>query len=130
MPSASVLSKKPPIYKVCPQSVWESIRTLDEWTGSMHDQRDGFIHFSAAHQLAGTVARHFSGQSRLKLIAVDPDRLGAQLLWEASRDGDLFPHLYGPLPLSAVIEARDLIVNDNGLIEGVGPDVHGDTLFN
>ncbi len=96
---------------------------LDEWTGSTHDLRDGFIHFSAAHQLAGTVGRHFAGQSNLMLISVDPDRLGAQLRWESSRDGDLFPHLYGPLPLSAVIETRDLIVNDKGLIEGVEPHV-------
>lgn len=108
-----------PIYKVCPQSVWESIRNLDEWTGSEHDQRDGFIHFSAAHQLAGTVTRHFSGQANLMLISVDPDRLGTQLRWEPSRGGDLFPHLYGAFPLSAVIDARALMINDDGLISGV-----------
>ena len=119
MASIFVPSNNPPIYKVCSQSVWESIRSLDEWTGSAHDERDGFIHFSAAHQLAGTVAKHFSGQTNLVLISIDPKRLGGRLRWEPSRDGDLFPHLYGPLSLNAVIESRELVLNDQGLIDGI-----------
>jgi len=42
------------------------------------------------------------------LIAVDADALGDALKWELSRDGDLFPHLYGELPLAAVLWARPL----------------------
>jgi uncharacterized protein (DUF952 family) len=38
----------------------------------------------------------------LMLIAVDAAALGAPLKWEVSRGGDLFPHLYGPLPMAAV----------------------------
>ena len=107
-----------PIYKVCSRSDWETIRTLDAWAGSPHDLRDGFIHFSAAHQLAGTVSKHFAGQSNLMLISVDPVHLGDRLKWETSRDGDLFPHLYGPLLLAAVIDAQELVMNE-GRIQGV-----------
>jgi uncharacterized protein (DUF952 family) len=59
--------------------------------------RDGFIHLSTATQLAETLRRHFSGQSDLVLVEVDPGDLGDALRWEPSRGGDLFPHLYGPL---------------------------------
>ena len=42
------------------------------------------------------------------LVAVDADALGAQLRWEPSRGGALFPHLYGELPLTAVVWSRPL----------------------
>jgi uncharacterized protein (DUF952 family) len=48
------------------------------------------------------------------LLAVDPDKLGAALKWEPSRGGLLFPHLYGPLPLPAVLSARDLPLGADG----------------
>ncbi len=38
-----------------------------------------------------------------KLLSVDPDRFGTGLRWEASRGGALFPHLYGTLPVDAVV---------------------------
>jgi len=48
------------------------------------------------------MAKHFAGQCGLLLVAVDADALGGTLKWEPSRGGDLFPHLYAALPLSAV----------------------------
>ncbi|MBI1186504.1 MAG: DUF952 domain-containing protein [Alphaproteobacteria bacterium] len=80
----------------------------DAYDGSQDDGRDGFIHLSTAAQVEGTLARHFAGEQGLLLIAVDARALGAALRWEASRDGALFPHLYGPLPLSAVRSVRAL----------------------
>jgi uncharacterized protein (DUF952 family) len=55
-----------------------------------------------------TAAKHFSGQADLLLVAVDAARLGAALRYEASRGGALFPHLYGPLDLAAVVWAKTL----------------------
>ena len=72
------------------------------FTGALIDVTDGFIHFSTASQAAETARRHFAGQADLLLVAIDADRLGAALRYEASRGGDLFPHLYAPLELSAV----------------------------
>jgi uncharacterized protein (DUF952 family) len=66
------------------------------------DLADGYIHFSTRDQVAETAAKHFAGQANLLLIAVAADALGPALKWEPSRGGALFPHLYGPLPLSAV----------------------------
>ncbi len=109
------------IYKVCSRSVWEEIRTLTSWNGSAHDRRDGFIHFSTASQLEGTVRKHYAGQTDLMLLAIDADSLGESLKWEPSRDGDLFPHLYGPLLISSIEAAQDLAMSpEDGTI-----DIHG-----
>ena len=98
------------IYKVCSKAVWEEIRQLTSWDGSPHDLRDGFIHFSTASQLDGTVRKHYAGQTDLMLLAIDAELLGEALKWEPSRGGDLFPHLYGPLLISTVESAQDLTV--------------------
>jgi uncharacterized protein (DUF952 family) len=90
------------IYKICEKALWREAETERRFFGSPADLRDGFIHFSTAAQLAGTAARHFAGVADLLLVAVDADALGGQLKWETSRGGDLFPHLYAALPLSAV----------------------------
>lgn len=67
------------------------------YRGSADDVRDGFIHLSAESQVEVTLRRHFAGQSDLVLVAFDASTLGEALRWEPSRDGALFPHLYGPL---------------------------------
>ena len=72
------------------------------------DQRDGFVHLSAAHQVRATAQKHFSGKADLVLISVAQEILGPSLKWEASRGGDLFPHIYGPLQLDAIDEAVPL----------------------
>ena len=83
-------------------------RTGGRFLGTEVDERDGFIHFSTAAQVAETAAKHFAQKSDLMLIAVDADALGAALKWERSRGGELFPHLYAALPLAAVRWARPL----------------------
>jgi len=90
------------IYKICEQVSWRAALAASRYCGSAVDERDGFIHFSTAAQLAETAAKHFTGQTDLILVAVDGDALGANLKWEPSRGGDLFPHLYAALPLAAV----------------------------
>lgn len=96
------------IYKICERTLWLAAEAAGRFRGSAVDERDGFIHFSTASQLADTAAKHFAGQSNLVLIAVDADALGAGLKWERSRGGDRFPHLYAALPLAAVRWARSL----------------------
>ncbi len=78
------------------------------------DQADGYIHFSTAEQAPETAAKWFAGREDLTLLAVDVDALGADLVWEPSRGGALFPHLYAALPLSAVVWSRPLPVGPDG----------------
>lgn len=90
------------IYKICPQALWQDAERTGVFHGMPVDHGDGFIHFSTAGQVAETARRHFAGQDGLLLVAVDDQALDGALKWEPSRGGALFPHLYGPLPLTAV----------------------------
>ncbi|WP_404309908.1 DUF952 domain-containing protein [Neorhodopirellula lusitana] len=74
----------------------QAIRT-GSFAGSTLDQADGFLHFSTEAQVAGTLAAHYAGATDLWLIRVRTQVLGDDLRWEKSRDGSLFPHLYGTL---------------------------------
>jgi uncharacterized protein (DUF952 family) len=96
------------IFKICSKAVWEQIQHLTSWPGSQHDLRDGFIHFSTASQLEGTIQKHYAGQTDLMLLAIEGDTLGEALRWEPSRGGELFPHLYGALPIASVISVESL----------------------
>jgi uncharacterized protein (DUF952 family) len=103
------------IYHICRRQEWEAARASGRYLGSSQDKADGFIHFSDTGQVKGSAAKHRAGQAGLVLLAVDEARLGAALKWEASRGGALFPHLYGPLPVEAVISVHDLPLGADGL---------------
>lgn len=90
------------IYKILPERSWLEAVTRGRFGGSPIDVADGFIHFSTASQVRDTAAKHFAGGSSLLIVAVSTADLGAQLRWEPSRGGDLFPHLYAALPMAAV----------------------------
>ena len=90
------------IYKICERTSWRLAEQIGTYRGSAADARDGFIHFSTAAQLAGTLAKHFAGHRELLLVAIDAGALGEALKWEPSRGRELFPHLYAGLPLAAV----------------------------
>jgi uncharacterized protein (DUF952 family) len=96
------------IYKICERAQWRAAEAAGQYLGSGVDKRDGFIHFSTAAQVSETASKHFAKAKDLILVAVDAGALGAQLRWEHSRGGALFPHLYAALPLRAVRWARPL----------------------
>ncbi|TAH65744.1 MAG: DUF952 domain-containing protein [Rhodopseudomonas palustris] len=102
------------IYKICDASAWREAERQGAFAGSADDLRDGFIHFSTAVQVSGTLSRHFAGRSGLFLIAVDADALGDALRWEPSRNDELFPHLYGALDIGAVRAVLELPVRPDG----------------
>jgi uncharacterized protein (DUF952 family) len=102
------------IYHMCPAELWEAAVAAGSYHGTEDDRRDGFIHFSTAAQLRESARRHRAGQSGLVLVAVEAARLGERLRWEPSRGGALFPHLYGPLPVEAVVAVHDLPLGPDG----------------
>jgi uncharacterized protein (DUF952 family) len=91
-------------YKIIDAAEWTAAQSAGAYAGSAVDLADGYIHMSTADQLAETAAKHYAGRTGLVLLSVDLDRLGAGLKWEPSRGGALFPHLYGALPVEAVVE--------------------------
>ena len=93
------------IYKILDAAEWAESELRGLYHGSEVDRRDKYIHFSTAAQVHETARRHFAGRRNLVLVAVNADALD-ELRWEPSRDGELFPHLYGPLPVMAARWAK------------------------
>ncbi len=104
----------PVIYKIVPTDLWRDAKETGVFKGAAIDLTDGFIHFSTAAQVRETAQKHFSGQDDLLLVAVDGGALGDKLVFETSRGGDQFPHLYAPLPLDSVLWETPLTLDDDG----------------
>jgi uncharacterized protein (DUF952 family) len=85
------------IYKIISKELWQNAETAGLFKGAPVDIADGFIHFSTTTQVQETARRHFKGQHDLLLLTLDDQDLGDALIYEPSRGGDLFPHLYAPL---------------------------------
>jgi uncharacterized protein (DUF952 family) len=104
------------IFKIFRRPEWNALVAAGETAGAPVDLTDGYIHFSTAAQVAETAARHFATESDLVLVAVDADRLGADLRWELSRGGALFPHLYRLLRAGDVVWDKSLPLGASGHI--------------
>jgi uncharacterized protein (DUF952 family) len=91
------------VYKIMSAAELQRMRDDGAFHGSPVDVADGYIHLSCGSQLAATLEKHFSGIEGLMLVAVDLSQLGETVRWEPARDGQLFPHIYGPLPIAAVV---------------------------
>ena len=100
------------VFKVCEEDDWENTKNEDLFFGSKADRRDGFIHFSTSEQLKETLEKHFKSKSSLYLLEVQTDDL--ELVWEISRNNQLFPHLYEPLPLSMVSKVYRIFIDAEG----------------
>ena len=96
------------IFKIVHRAEWDAAVKAGRYDGSAHDTRDGFLHFSTAKQLMGTLEKHYAGADDLILVAVEDDTLGPVLKWETSRGGELFPHLYAPLAMAHMRWSADI----------------------
>jgi uncharacterized protein (DUF952 family) len=103
-----------PVYKILRGREMAELAVEGIFAGSADDRRDGFVHLSAAEQVAGTAARHFAGETGLWIVAFDPIAMDTALRWEVSRGGARFPHLYRALILTDVIWARPLPLGPEG----------------
>ena len=103
------------IYKILAREEWAAAEAAGAFAGSAVDLTDGYIHFSTAAQAPETARRHFAGQAGLVVLEIEADDLGEALVWEPSRGGDLFPHLYGPLPIGRVRAVTDAPLGADGV---------------
>ncbi len=109
------------IYKIFRRPEWDAFRAAGSTAGAPIDLADGYIHFSTADQAPETARRYFAGLTDILLVALETERLGEALVWEPSRGGALFPHLYRRLSLADVIWDKSLPLGATGHIfpEGV-----------
>jgi uncharacterized protein (DUF952 family) len=103
---------------------WEKARIEGEYTAPSL-QSDGFIHCSTLKQTVDTANIFFKGQNGLILLCIDEDKLVSECKYEdpsvaGKHDpevGNIFPHIYGPINLSAVINILDFPTNENGVFK-------------
>lgn len=101
-------------YKILTRDQFAALKADGTFAGAPIDLQDGYIHMSTQAQAAETAAKHFAGQDDLVLAMVDLVALGDAVKWEESRGGQLFPHLYAPLPMSAVTTKTVLRLDAEG----------------
>lgn len=103
------------IYKILRRDEWLTAQSAGVFEGSGIDHRDGYIHFSTAKQAQETARLHFKGAADLVVLEVDAAAMGDAIVWEPSRGGSLFPHLYGKLPTARVIAVHEAPLDGAGV---------------
>ena len=110
------------IYHITSQMAWSEARERGDYRAESLES-EGFIHCSTGQQVVPVAEKFYKGQDSLLLLVIEPDRLTSDLKWEPPSggtpppgvpDGDLFPHIYGPINLEAVIRVFDLQSEPDG----------------
>ena len=93
---------------LCASEEWDAARSVGELRPPSLAEM-GFVHLSTLEQVHLPANRVFAGRNDLVLLRLDAGLLGSPVLWEPGAPSDppsmVFPHLYGPLPVAAVIVA-------------------------
>ncbi len=90
---------------LCQRAGWEQALASGEYRAASLE-KEGFIHCSRPEQVQRVALRFYREAPGLILLWIDPDGVRPEIRWEAI-DGEIFPHIYGPLNLDAVISAQD-----------------------
>ena len=101
-------------FRLSTPETWSAAMAAGEFTGEADDLRDGFIHLSAAGQVEGTLLKYYADKPKLVLAEIDLKAVESGLKWEKSRGGELFPHIYGSIPASAVRSVRLVAKDEEG----------------
>lgn len=101
------------IYILCAPQAYETARALGHYESESLPV-EGFIHASPAHQLTRVANKYYQPHESLCLLTVDEGRVNAPVQWEAISNGDLYPHIYGPLNMDAVTSVRTISRQPDG----------------
>ncbi|MEI5906987.1 DUF952 domain-containing protein [Bacillus spongiae] len=102
------------ILHIMTRQEWDIIKESVKYTPKSI-QTDGFIHCCTKEQIANVANQFFSGQTNLVLLRIDPDKVTSTIVFEdLQKLGQLFPHIYGPLNLNAVMNVIQFKPNIDG----------------
>ena len=107
-------------FKIIAAEEWAEIVASGAYGGSAVDLADGYIHLSTADQFTETAGKYYAGRDGLMSLSVDLAPLGETVVWEPARGGQMFPHIYGPLPVAAVTARRLFRVDADGRVHEEG----------
>lgn len=111
-------SRMDTLLHICPRTEWQNARQQGEYRPAGLAS-EGFLHCSTPAQVAATANRFYRGRRGLVLLVIDAGRLGSPVRYEAA-DGSLFPHVYGPLNLDAVVEVQEFEPGEDGTFSWTG----------
>jgi uncharacterized protein (DUF952 family) len=110
------------IYHITSRAAWQDAQQRGDYRAESLET-EGFIHCSTKSQVWPVAEKYYQGQRGLILLMIDPSLLSSDLKWEPPSggtpppgvpEGDLFPHIYGPINLEAVVKVFDLESDPNG----------------
>jgi uncharacterized protein (DUF952 family) len=113
------------IFHITSRKDWEAAQTKDEYVAESL-RTEGFIHCSTLAQILPVAEKFYKGQSGLVLLVIEPALLSSDLKWEAPSggtpppgvpEGDLFPHVHGPINLDAVVNVFDFVFDSTGAFQ-------------
>jgi uncharacterized protein (DUF952 family) len=111
------------IFHIASRSDWEAARGSAAYTMSTYGrtlEQEGFLHAVRREQVSGVLSRHYAAVSEpLVLLEIETDLLDVPWREEQVDDGT-FPHVYGPLPVRAVVGSRPITSRDLAAATG-GP---------
>jgi uncharacterized protein (DUF952 family) len=96
------------ILHIATRDAWQQAQAAGAYRGDTLDVQ-GFIHCSRPEQLVAVANARFRSRADLLLLSIDESRLTAELREEEGEPGQLFPHIYGPLNLDAVVRAEAFV---------------------
>ena len=110
------------IYHITSRTAWNTARQRGNYRADSLET-EGFIHCSTDKQVVPVAEKYYQGQDSLILLVIEPERLTSDLKWEPPAEGtpppgvpegSLFPHIYGPINLEAVVRVFDLQSHPDG----------------
>ena len=91
------------VYRILHREEWDDFKRKKVFYGNDLDKKSGYIHLSEERQLEKTINIYFQ-KKEIVILKIDGDKLKEKLLWEISRGGQKFPHLYDKLTLESVVK--------------------------
>ena len=110
-----------PLHHLALADAWRAAGEAGTYERSTIDRslaEEGFIHCSFAEQVQGTADRYYRDRGDVVLLTIDPDRLDAEVRVEPSAStGEGYPHVYGPIPVAAVVDVQPVPLGDDGRLD-------------
>ena len=96
------------IYHITTSAEWEAAKKQGFYLPKQFEQ-DGFIHCSVERQIPGVIDRFYKGVSGLVKLTIEKQKVEKPILFELAHDiNEMFPHIYGPLNIDAVVEVINI----------------------
>ncbi|MFV1989852.1 MAG: DUF952 domain-containing protein [Acidimicrobiales bacterium] len=106
------------IYHSAMPQQWEAARSHGVYRQSTRDvtlEQEGFIHCSHVYQLERTLNTYYSDVEEILLLEIDVSLLESEVIEESAPGaGQTFPHIYGPVPVAAVVRAVPWRIGSDG----------------